>query len=603
MSAGTVGGTLIGGNSLSGGTASGNSVTLSGGTVTGDIYGGATGVTGSESGGIASNNVVTVSGGSVNDIIGGRVRRDSNNATGNEVIITGGTISGYVQGGNADVGSATGNTVIISGGNFTGTDMHIYGGYAEGAAGNEVTTGNTVEISGSPQFNHTTNIQGGSNLTDYGGNTLITRTTGLTVNGVGAFDTYEFILPANSVGGTVYAVNSPVNLAGTTVYVTLEGGRTLREGESVTLFNQTTGAPATSSATITGGVSLLYEGGLNVTGNSLVLTVNSVQLNPQIMAFSQAALARGIAANVAADFLSEQGILAATLVLDQLAIAPVASASGLASLASPRRGGPAVFAAIGGGTSRYDLSGNSRLRVNSLPFLLGLANRLDTEDGRLTFAGFLEGGYGNYRGTMGGLRYNDRDGFHYAGVGLLGRYESIGGFYAEAAGHLGGVKQDFTATPAFAGPLAVNYSSDSLYYGILMGVGFRQSFASTQLDLSAKYLWNQADGDRTEVAGDPYEFDRVNSQRLRLAARLLFRPECFVSPYAGAAFEYEGDGSSSGSVYGFALPEASLKGGTVFAEGGVRLGGGGNYGFDLGLKGYLGRRQGVSGAIRFETRF
>jgi autotransporter-associated beta strand protein len=127
-------------------------------------------------------------------------------AKGNTVNISGGSISGGVYGGYArySTGSlaATGNTVNISGGVITGS---VIGGWVIGKEGNA--NHNTITISGNPTIG--TNLIGGfvnfneSDQSDYfTGNTLNFKTTGLTVSGIEYFQYFNFSLPGNIVTGT-----------------------------------------------------------------------------------------------------------------------------------------------------------------------------------------------------------------------------------------------------------------------------------------------------------------------------------------------------------------------------------------------------------------
>ncbi|MBR4569164.1 MAG: hypothetical protein IKO19_00645 [Candidatus Riflebacteria bacterium] len=76
--------------------------------------------------GETSSNSVTISGGTINgSIFGGRC--DSGNSVSNTVTISGGTLNGEVYGGFAYEGNATNNSVNISGGTFT-SESKFYAG-------------------------------------------------------------------------------------------------------------------------------------------------------------------------------------------------------------------------------------------------------------------------------------------------------------------------------------------------------------------------------------------------------------------------------------------------------------------------------------------
>ena len=180
---GSVTGDIYGGYS-SAGMASGNSVSVNG-TVTGDVYGGyvgttysqgtvdladedgdgvydsytyyATGGTGTYSG--ASANAVTVTGGTLTgDVFGGYVYGTSSSdsvladADANTVTVSGGTLTGSVYGGYIRSSSATSgtrsaddNVVTVSGGSVT---CGVYGGYIETVgSGSASVSSNEVSVS------------------------------------------------------------------------------------------------------------------------------------------------------------------------------------------------------------------------------------------------------------------------------------------------------------------------------------------------------------------------------------------------------------------------------------------------------------------------
>ena len=207
ITGGTVEADVFGGRTNSGGYAlTGNSVTIEQSipgietTINGEIYGGKN--DNSSGTGDSKSNNVTIAGGTVkNNIYGGYAygnTRYSNVAENNMVTISGGTLTGYYIYGGTAYGNAVANTVDISGGNIRGdvSSGEIYGGYSSnGNAGGEGTTedpyknGNKVIISG-----------GNVNATVYGGyvysgdgsaknnkNNIITIDNSCVYQAVGAF--------------------------------------------------------------------------------------------------------------------------------------------------------------------------------------------------------------------------------------------------------------------------------------------------------------------------------------------------------------------------------------------------------------------------------
>jgi hypothetical protein len=251
---GTVSRNIFGGNSAVG-DATDNDVIVNGGTVSYPIYGGY-----ANGAGNATGNKVIVNGGTVSDpIFGGNVY-GSGDATGNEVIITGGTVSGQILGGNSYSGDATGNHVTIGtdGGNYSS----FTGGYNDGSgSGADLYTGNKLTVGG------------------------LTNTVGLINN----FEFIEFALPAGvSDGDFMLSTGSITDVDITTVNVTAAPGFSIGGGESVTLLRSTASmAPFTPQPVTLNGVPYTVE--LNGTGDELVLTNNATDVTAPVPgAFSAA---------------------------------------------------------------------------------------------------------------------------------------------------------------------------------------------------------------------------------------------------------------------------------------------------------------------------
>jgi hypothetical protein len=168
LSAGSVGSIYGGyseGKSYNGGAVTGNTVTITGGSVGTNARGGGS-FSNTALSGNATNNTVTVSEETGTTTIGGFIvggitmtsgqSGTAGNANENTVTIRGGTIGGYVMGGDVYSESGTGgvankNKVTITAGTVSGN--------VSGGVGISGATGNTVTISGSSQINDT--IYGG----------------------------------------------------------------------------------------------------------------------------------------------------------------------------------------------------------------------------------------------------------------------------------------------------------------------------------------------------------------------------------------------------------------------------------------------------------
>ncbi|ANR70585.1 hypothetical protein AXF19_06060 [Selenomonas sp. oral taxon 126] len=154
----------------------GNSVTVAGGTVEGDVQGG-----GTEGTGAVTGNSVTLKGGTFGDeAMGGIIRNASSSA------------------------DVTGNTVTISGGKFTKNNTFIYGGYTQGTG---KTTGNTVNLGDGENAMAAgtdltkVNLVGGNKF-DVTGNRLNVNASGIIARTAQNFEKYNFNLTKGVTVGT-----------------------------------------------------------------------------------------------------------------------------------------------------------------------------------------------------------------------------------------------------------------------------------------------------------------------------------------------------------------------------------------------------------------
>lgn len=183
---------------------------------------------------------------------------------------------------------------------------------------------------------------------------------------------------------------------------------------------------------------------------------------------------------------------------------------------------PVVFAAMGGGTSRYD---TGHLDVDGFSMVAGLAwgsNLLPSA--RLTYGAFLEFGHGSYDsdnrfGDAG--RIKSKGDLHYAGGGLMGCLDFANGFRLEASGRIGSAGSDYHSDDLTStSGASAKFDSRSLYSGLHGGVGYyREIGRALGLDLYSKYMWTRQNSDRATVLGEPFRFDAVDSHRWKTGAQ------------------------------------------------------------------------------------
>jgi outer membrane autotransporter protein len=193
----------------------------------------------------------------------------------------------------------------------------------------------------------------------------------------------------------------------------------------------------------------------------------------------------------------------------------------------------------------------------------------------------------------------------------LGRFDfPNGGTYTEATLRTGRVKTDFhSADLRDAQGTSANYKSRATYYGVSLGLGHRLTLNDqSSLDLYGKVLWTHENGDSVRLAtGDPVKFNAVDSQRVRLGAKLrsALDADKTLSAYAGLAYEHEFDGEAKAKTHGYKIDAPKLKGDSGIVELGLTLNPINNkpLTLDFGVQGYAGKREGVTGSFRVNYRF
>lgn len=507
---------------------SNNDVTVSGGTFT-DIYGGvASGKNGAE----ATGNLVTLNGGFAKSVLGGAAYSESGSTT------------------------ADNNSVTIGGGTVTG---EVYGGYALSNSGSAETNNNKVILSGTADVSKA-DLYGSNLNAEKTGNNLVINGWSGAVNSLNNFDQLE-----------VYAV---------------AGGRNLTAGDTISLFTVTNGITDKSFSqnpdgqTVNGiqaGVALTVDGKVSVLEDHTVSVIAS-----DVRASDQTVIAvESRAASVAA---VGRGAEAVTDSLDTLR----GSEEGLST-----------FASIIGSRSRYNTG--SHADVNGWNGIVGTAWTRELTSGTLSCGAFYENGGGSYDtyNTINGRTYRGDGDTVYNGGGLLLRWETNGGTYTEASLRAGMVKNEAGPSLEFAGN-RYGFKTENNYYGGHVGIGrIMERDDGDAWDIYGKYFHMHHEGDTVTIAGDEFAFDSVNSDRLRVGARYLDRKNDRFTGYYGLAYEYEFSGDTGGTANHHAMYTPSLQGSTVIGEIGFRgtPGEDSPWSFEVSLRGYAGKQEGISGAV------
>ena len=571
----------------------------------------------SAAGNSTHDNKFTVNDGSGKTVYGGYTTgangtaTDKNDSHTNEVTLTGGTYTN-VYGGWTNVGKAVSNTVNVTG-NATGS---IVGGYS---ASSEASN-NVVDVTNSV---FTGNITGGQgSVTNYNvirlRNALVTGTitggtaangkdntlavsygtgTSSSVKDFSGIQNLHFDMETAPVNNTnpllkLTAVTGGVkNLTGMKFVVARSGAtQKLAKGDTFTLMENTTGGGRNitvgSGVTAEGidGVSRRYT--FDITqdphdAHKLIATVTKAGMGEQSKSIVETRAGASAFLNDGADFLAGAGMDAAGKE------ARAAAQSGSAPYG--------LWAGMGGGSFRHETG--SYVDMKGWNLGVGWARENAVQAGTLTFGPFIEYGRGSYDsylddGTHGSGKTN------YLGAGVMAKIETKAHNWVDSSLRIGRTKSDYTGL--------ANYDTTSTYYGVQVGVG--KDFHVRENDTVGayvRYAYAHTAGTSAHLSsGETFDFDAVNSHRLRVGTRYTHSATAFSQLYAGLAWEYEFDGDARATSQGDSAPSPSLKGGRALLELGYRFAPqGSRMSYDLNLNGWQGKRKGVTGGVSVKWAF
>ena len=571
----------------------------------------------SAAGNSTHDNKFTVNDGSGKTVYGGYTTgangtaTDTNDSHTNEVTLTGGTYTN-VYGGWTNVGKAVSNTVNVTG-NATGS---IVGGYS---ASSEASN-NVVDVTNSV---FTGNITGGQGtVANYNvirlRNTLVTGTitggtaangkdntlavsygtgTSSSVKDFSGIQNLHFDMETAPVNNTnpllklTAVTGGDKNLTGMKFVVARSGAtQKLAKGDTFTLMENTTGGGSNitvgSGVTAEGidGVSRRYT--FDITqdphdAHKLIATVTKAGMGEQSKSIVETRAGASAFLNDGADFLAGAGMDAAGKE------ARAAAQSGSAPYG--------LWAGMGGGSFRHETGSYVDMKGRNLG--VGWARENAVQAGTLTFGPFIEYGRGSYDsylddGTHGSGKTN------YLGAGVMAKIETKEHNWVDSSLRIGRTKSDYTGL--------ANYDTTSTYYGVQVGVG--KDFHVRENDTVGayvRYAYAHTAGTSAHLSsGETFDFDAVNSHRLRVGTRYTHSATALSQLYAGLAWEYEFDGDARATSQGDSAPSPSLKGGSALLELGYRFAPqGSRMSYDLNLNGWQGKRKGVTGGVSVKWAF
>ena len=577
--------------------------------------------------GIAEGNKVNINGATVLDVINGAY---GNTVIGNEVNITGNSIigkegeAGEIVGGFSKNGNVIGNSITLSGNstvygeivgglssyiNEGGTESyevtdnsitlagnstiigHVYGGSAGDdtvkVSGNSITLQDLTNVEkadlygykpATTTFSNNVKSSAGDRLSN--NNLIIDGWTG-TANSVQNFNNINFNnLVWQPDNATAILSTNAGNIGGTNFNLTLKSGQQVKVNETMTIFSSEKdlgdiandgGTFDTTMGTATNVSGVVEQSADNKT---VTATIKDIELADQTMLVAESRAVAAAFVNQGTDLIADS----------------------LDTLSRDGKYGVKTFAAVHGNRSKYDV--NSDLKINGWSTIVGVGSETEHNGGDFSWGVFYENGSGNYRtfNSFNNEYFRGDGSLVYNGGGIAARYENAHGVYTEGSLRAGMLKSDMDNALS-DGENKYGYSSESEYYGAHIGIGqIIPLTESSDLDVYGKFFHTYTEGDSFIVDTDEFEFDSINSDRLRVGARLTTNKENKFSTYYGLAYEYEFNGDAEMRAAGMSAPTQSLQGSSYMAEVGF------NYqptpespwSFDLNMRGYAGERQGGS---------
>ncbi len=529
-----------------GGDSTKNSVTVKGtATVSGTVYGGYTGVMG----GKATGNTVTVEKTLNADIIGGKAVAE---ASSNTVNVT-----------NATVKSITGGSGTVTNDNRINLrDAKVTGMVTGGTAANG--TGNTLNVSYGTKTTEIGDYKGIRNL--------------------------HFDMEKAPMDGTAHTMLRLTNVGGakslshTHIDLHRDGAAPkLQQGDKITLMENAGGdinVGENLTAKGTDGVTRNYEFALATVGKTLIATVTKTGLGEQFKSIVETRAGASAFLNDGGDYLVGSGMEAAK--------------KEARAAAQAGNGAYGLWAGMGGGALRHKTG--SYVDMKGWNLGVGWARENAVQAGSLTFGPFIEYGRGSYDSYL-------DDGTHgsgktsFFGAGVMAKLET-GSHWIDGSLRVGRTKSDYTGL--------ATYDTTSTYYGVQVGAGKDYHVNETDtVGAYVRYSYTHTAGTSAHLSkGETYDFDAVNSHRLRIGTRYTHGGTVLSQIYAGLAWEYEFDGDARATYQGDSAPSPSLKGGSALLELGYRFAPqGSRMSYDLNLTGWQGKRQGITGGLSVKWAF
>ena len=265
-----------------------------------------------------------------------------------------------------------------------------------------------------------------------------------------------------------------------------------------------------------------------------------------------------------------------------------------------------LFAAARAGMYSYDT--NTRLETNIVSGLVGFSASV----GESNVGAFLEMGHASYdsrlNSSLGQVR--GQGSHNYAGVGIFADYAlPVEGWRLTGYVKGGSLNNDFSAMIA---GVDAGYDKSSAYWGAHLGTHYDIDMPSMRTRVFASYFYDGRESESYDIAGTAdvggahIKYDSLNAHRVQFGSMFEFKMSDTWRPYLGLTFEQivaaEAKGTATDAQGTMDLNSSDLEGSTGILSAGWTYQDG-NFSTELGLNGYAGTRNGVSGQIQANWKF
>lgn len=266
------------------------------------------------------------------------------------------------------------------------------------------------------------------------------------------------------------------------------------------------------------------------------------------------------------------------------------------------------IAAIDGGINQYD-SGSS---IDSNDYRIMVGSRYQILDN--LYAGIaIEYGrshYDTYNDFASGSVHGRGHTYNY-GASLFSKYSQFNAeneFYIDGAFRFGQAKTAFLSHDIITGAgSAASYDSKVGYIGVNLGSGYIYQLNNRySFDSSLRYFYSRLSSDSVVIDGDNIHFQTLTSSRVQLKEQFNYQSSARLIFTLAGIYEYEFNSKANANVAGMAINAPSVKGSTGIFELGIKakpIENETNFGLNVILRGYSGKRDGVNAFVMMKYDF